>query len=71
LTWAIHTVFHWGSSFSHGAASPGDPAMAGFGAGVHHYLNMLLTQMDAKTTTLLVATLILTSLLLAALSTPC
>jgi len=45
--------------------------MAGCGAGVHHYLNMLLTQMDTKTTTLLVATLILTSLLLSALSTPC
>jgi len=43
--------------------------MAGFGAGGYHYLNMLLTQMYTKTATLLVATMVLTSLLLSALST--
>ena len=46
------------------AAVAGDPAMAGFGAGVHQYLNMLLTQIYAKTTTLLAANMVLISLLL-------
>jgi len=46
------------------AATSGDPPMAGFGAGVHQYLNMLLTQIYAKTTTLLAANMVLISLLL-------
>ena len=46
------------------AAIPGELAMAGFGAGVHQYLNMLLTQIYAKTTTLLAANMVLISLLL-------
>jgi len=45
-------------------APPDDVAMAGFGAGVHQYLNMLLTQIYAKTTTLLAANMVLISLLL-------
>jgi hypothetical protein len=45
-------------------ATAGDPPMAGFGAGVHQYLNMLLTQIYAKTTTLLAANMVLISLLL-------
>lgn len=47
-----------------GATTSADPAMAGFGAGVHQYLNMLLTQIYAKTTTLLAANMVLISLLL-------
>jgi hypothetical protein len=46
------------------AATSDDPAIAGFGAGVHQYLNMLLTQIYAKTTTLLAANMVLISLLL-------
>lgn len=46
------------------ATTPGDPPMAGFGAGVHQYLNMLITQIYAKTTTLLAANMVLISLLL-------
>lgn len=46
------------------ASAPGDPAMAGFGAGVHQYLNQLLTLIYSKTTTLLAASMVLTSLLL-------
>ena len=46
------------------AASKGDPAMAGFGAGVHLYLNQLLTLIYSKTTTLLAANMVLVSLLL-------
>lgn len=42
----------------------GDPAMAGFGAGVHLYLNQLLTLIYSKTTTLLAANMVLVSLLL-------
>jgi hypothetical protein len=38
--------------------------MAGFGAGVHLYLNQLLTLIYSKTTTLLAANMVLTSLLL-------
>lgn len=49
------------------AASPGDPGMAGFGVGVHQYLNQVLTLIYSKTTTLLAANMVLTSLLL---STP-
>lgn len=41
-----------------------DPAMAGFGAGVHLYLNQLLTLIYSKTTTLLAANMVLVSLLL-------
>ena len=41
-----------------------DPAMVGFGAGVHQYLNQLLTLLYSKTTTLLAANMILVSLLL-------
>lgn len=44
--------------------SKGDPAMAGFGAGVHLYLNQLLTLIYSKTTTLLAANMVLVSLLL-------
>lgn len=39
-------------------------AMAGFGAGVHQYLNQLLTLIYSKTTTLLAANMVLVSLLL-------
>ena len=46
------------------ATTSADLAMAGFGAGVHQYLNMLLTQIYAKTTTLLAANMVLISLLL-------
>jgi hypothetical protein len=46
------------------AASPSDPPMAGFGSSVHQYLNLLLTQIYAKTTTLLAANMVLVSLLL-------
>lgn len=45
-------------------AGKGDPAMAGFGAGVHLYLNQLLTLIYSKTTTLLAANMVLVSLLL-------
>lgn len=41
-----------------------DVPMAGFGAGVHQYLNQLLTLIYSKTTTLLAANMVLTSLLL-------
>lgn len=41
-----------------------DPAMVGFGAGVHQYLNQLLTLLYSKTTTLLAANMVLVSLLL-------
>jgi hypothetical protein len=47
-----------------GAAGKGDLAMAGFGAGVHLYLNQLLTLIYSKTTTLLAANMVLVSLLL-------
>lgn len=43
-----------------------DVSMAGFGAGVHVYLNQLLTLIYSKTTTLLAANMVLTSLLLTA-----
>jgi hypothetical protein len=46
------------------STAPGDPAMAGFGAGVHQYLNQLLTLVYSKTTTLLAANMVLVSLLL-------
>jgi len=45
-------------------ASSSDVPMAGFGAGVHVYLNQLLTLIYSKTTTLLAANMVLTSLLL-------
>ncbi|HEY0753969.1 MAG TPA: Pycsar system effector family protein [Ktedonobacteraceae bacterium] len=48
----------------HGGASQSDLAMAGFGAGVHLYLNQLLTLIYSKTTTLLAANMVLVSLLL-------
>lgn len=41
-----------------------DLSMAGFGAGVHLYLNQLLTLLYSKTTTLLAANMVLVSLLL-------
>ena len=41
-----------------------DVPMAGFGAGVHIYLNQLLTLIYSKTTTLLAANMVLTSLML-------
>lgn len=41
-----------------------DPPMAGSGSSVHQYLNLLLTQTYAKTTTLLAANMVLVSLLL-------
>jgi len=46
------------------SASGNDVPMAGFGAGVHQYLNQLLTLIYSKTTTLLAANMVLTSLLL-------
>jgi len=46
------------------STAPGDPPMAGFGAGVHQYLNQLLTLVYSKTTTLLAANMVLVSLLL-------
>src|SRR5690242_3290583 len=46
------------------ASTKSDPAMAGFGAGVHQYLNQLLTLLYSKTTTLLAANMVLVSLLL-------
>lgn len=47
------------------SSPPGnDVPMAGFGAGVHLYLNQLLTVIYSKTTTLLAANMVLTSLLL-------
>lgn len=46
------------------ATSGKDPAMAGFGAGVHLYLNQLLVITYSKTTTLLAANMVLVSLLL-------
>ena len=46
------------------AASTKDVPMAGFGAGVHLYLNQVLTLIYSKTTTLLAATMVLVSLLL-------
>lgn len=42
----------------------GDPAMVGFGSGVHQYLNQLLVLIYSKTTTLLAASMVLISLLL-------
>ncbi|BCL77711.1 hypothetical protein ccbrp13_01760 [Ktedonobacteria bacterium brp13] len=45
-------------------ATASDLPIAGFGAGVHQYLNMLLTQIYSKTTTLLAANMVLVSLLL-------
>lgn len=45
-------------------ATPSDPAMAGFGSGVHQYLNQLLALIYSKTTTLLAASMVLISLLL-------
>jgi hypothetical protein len=41
-----------------------DVSMAGFGAGVHLYLNQLLTLIYSKTTTLLAGNMVLVSLLL-------
>jgi hypothetical protein len=46
------------------ASGKSDLAMAGFGAGVHLYLNQLLTLIYSKTTTLLAANMVLVSLLL-------
>ncbi|MGH2479415.1 MAG: Pycsar system effector family protein [Ktedonobacteraceae bacterium] len=46
------------------STAPGDPQMAGFGAGVHQYLNQILTLIYSRTTTLLAANMVLTSLLL-------
>ena len=46
------------------ASDKGDLAVAGFGAGVHQYLNTLLTMIYSKTTTLLAANMVLVSLLL-------
>jgi len=45
-------------------AGKSDLAMAGFGAGVHVYLNQVLTLIYSKTTTLLAANMVLVSLLL-------
>lgn len=45
-------------------ATPTDPPMFGFGAGVHQHLNQLLTLVYSKTTTLLAANMVLVSLLL-------
>ena len=52
------------AALSSESTAPGDPAMAGFGAGVHQYLNQLLTLVYSKTTTLLAANMVLVSLLL-------
>ncbi len=46
------------------ATGKSDPPMAGFGAGVHLYLNQTLTLIFSKTTTLLAANMVLVSLLL-------
>ena len=45
-------------------ASADSPIVAGFGAGVHQYLNQLLALVYSKTTTLLAANMVLISLLL-------
>jgi hypothetical protein len=52
------------NSAADNAVGKGDLAMAGFGAGVHMYLNQLLTLIYSKTTTLLAANMVLVSLLL-------
>lgn len=49
---------------AHSTTTSGDPQMAGFGAGVHQYLNQILTLIYSRTTTLLAANMVLTSLLL-------
>jgi hypothetical protein len=46
------------------SSTSGDVPMAGFGAGVHQYLNQLLIVTYSKTTTLLAANMVLCSLLL-------
>ncbi len=48
------------------STSAADLQMVGFGAGVHQYLNQILTLIYSRTTTLLAANMVLTSLLLSA-----